>query len=47
MCATGEEFFVDPDVGYTGTTPVQVSSYQLQVDDVLLVKINQSDLNPI
>jgi len=46
MCATGEVFFVDPDVGYIGTTPVQVSSYQLQIDDVLLVKINQFDTNP-
>ncbi len=46
ICATGEEFFVDPDVGYTGTTPVQVSSYQLQINDVLLVKTNQFDTNP-
>jgi hypothetical protein len=46
MCATGEEFFVDPINGYIGTTPELVSNYQLQIDDVLLVKINQSDLNP-
>ena len=46
MCATGEEFFVDPINGYIGTTPEPVSNYQLQIDDVLLVKINQSDLNP-
>lgn len=46
MCATGEVFYVDPVDGYIGTTPTPVSSYQLQVDDVLLVKINQFDTNP-
>ncbi len=46
ICATGEVFFVDPINGYIGTTPEPVSNYQLQIDDVLLVKINQFDLTP-
>jgi hypothetical protein len=46
MCATGEQFFVDPDTGYIGAVPTQVSNYQLQINDVLLVKINQFDTNP-
>ncbi len=46
MCATGEEYFVDSSLGYTGIIPVNVSSYQLQINDVLLVKTNQFDTNP-
>ena len=46
MCATGEEFFVDSSLGYSGTTPANVNSYQLQINDVLLVKNNQFDTNP-
>jgi len=45
MCATGEEYFVDSSLGYIGTIPVNVSSYQLQINDVLLVKTNQFDTN--
>ncbi len=38
MCQNGEEFYVDPVDGYNGTTPVQVSSYQLSIGNTLLVK---------
>lgn len=46
MCATNEDYFVDSSLGYIGTNPVNVSSYQLQIDDVLLVKTSQLDTNP-
>jgi hypothetical protein len=38
ICATGEEFFVDSSLGYIGTTPVNVSDYQLSIGNTLLVK---------
>ncbi len=45
MCDGSGEFYVDGNLGYFGTTPVNVNDYELSIGNTLLVK-NASNGTP-